>query len=481
MKNRPVNASSLDHFRSTLVGTTHGSSPLSSFVIATEAWRRGLTVSFTGTGLRYYSISDGNRTIHFDYGRPDSITAAEDHRKLVRKGDTNVLLAAAGVPSPQGKLLKVDTVSMDRLKGIAEKLGYPLVLKPNVGSMGQGVHTNLKDWPELEAAFNQLKREQKPRRAVLEKHHEGEDYRILVVDNQVVGAVQRKPAFVVGDGQTSVSDLLEYRNDTRKSNPFLSHGLVKVDFEVRKVLADQNLALDDAPEAGQHVALRRVANASAGGEVVDVTDELPDHLKQAAVDAVHAIPNIVIAGVDVLYRPADGFGDPGDYVIIELNSRPHLGVNMYPTSGMGRDAAKPIIDTLFVGSRRKETPGIESVFFDATGVRTTIRTGIAETLFLPPMPDHAYPYRKRVVFNSPGEQHKLTNQQKTAIEFMARQGEIAGHLRWTGDHNLELLAAAGEAGPVTKLLRRISRFTGLTAGQREDWDGAITASFVVDL
>ncbi|MGP5342291.1 hypothetical protein ACTXML_16960, partial [Glutamicibacter arilaitensis] len=59
-----------------------------------------------------------------------------------------------------------------------------------------------------------------------------------------------------------------------------------------------------------------------------------------AIGAVRILPNIHIAGVDVLYDETAA----DEYVIIEVNSRPQIGVNMYPSIGEGRDAPKAIID-----------------------------------------------------------------------------------------------------------------------------------------
>ena len=109
--------------------------------------------------------------------------------------------------------------------------------------MGQGVLTNIKDWTELQEGFNYLVQELKTTSIVLEKHHVGEDYRVLVVGDKVSGAVKRVPAHVIGDGISSIESLISEKNLARKWNPFLTSGLIKIDFEVTKCLDEQNLSL----------------------------------------------------------------------------------------------------------------------------------------------------------------------------------------------------------------------------------------------
>ena len=344
------------------MGRTLGSSGLSSYAIALEAWRRGLEITFTAMDLHMYSITDGNRKVDFNFSRPDSITGREDYQRLNRKGETIAVLHNAGIPAPKGQLLSNKT-TLNELSEIGHAIGYPLVLKPNTASMGQGVLTNIKDWTELQEGFNYLVQELKTTSIVLEKHHVGEDYRVLVVGDKVSGAVKRVPAHVIGDGISSIESLISEKNLARKWNPFLTSGLIKIDFEVTKCLDEQNLSLVDTPGKGTRVELRRVANASAGGDVVDVTDTLPTEIKTAAIHAVRQFPRIFIAGVDILYQTG-AEAPSGSYVIIEINSRPQIGVNMYPSQGIGRDVPKDIIDKLFPGTSRSSNPLLKSVRFN---------------------------------------------------------------------------------------------------------------------
>ncbi|WP_022873476.1 ATP-grasp domain-containing protein [Nesterenkonia alba] len=310
------------HFSPEVVRHSYGGGRLSSFCLALEGWRRGLSVTFHDYDLRQFTLASAERSIRFNDSRPSTWTKPKDYRRLIRKWETKRLLEEAGLPIPKGRILNAKETSLESLNSLADTLGYPLVLKPNEGTMGRGVLSGISSWEELTAGWCHLVEDLHAEEIVMEQHVQGDDYRILVVGEKVLAACRRVPAHVVGDGQSTVQQLIDQKNAYRRENPFLSKGLIRVDYEVRQELEEQSIQLTSTPEAGEHVVLRRVANASAGGDVVDVTAELPEPIRRAAIDAVAACPNIHVAGVDVLYD-RKSTASPENFNIIEMNSRPH--------------------------------------------------------------------------------------------------------------------------------------------------------------
>src|SRR5699024_485735 len=194
------------------------------------------------------------------------------------------------------------------------------VVKPNTGSVGRGVFIDLRTWREVQDSLRLLEK-MEVNDVIMQSHHDGADLRVLVIGNQVIGAARRLPANVTGDGVHTIGELIQAKNRMRRRNPFLSKGAIKMDHELERCLREQRFKVDSIPASEEHVYLRKVANASAGGDVVDVTEELPEDIKSAAVKAVSVMPNIVIAGVDILHDAPSG-----NYVIIEMNRRPHIGL-----------------------------------------------------------------------------------------------------------------------------------------------------------
>ena len=79
----------------------------------------------------------------------------------------------------------------------AERIGYPVVLKPLSGNHGRGVSINLKTQSEVETAFE--KAQEHGRTVIVETYLEGFDHRLLVVNGELVAAAKRVPGHVVGD------------------------------------------------------------------------------------------------------------------------------------------------------------------------------------------------------------------------------------------------------------------------------------------
>src|SRR5699024_11633047 len=120
---------------------------------------------------------------------------------------------------------------------------------------------------------------------VIERFVQGDEYRIYVVDNQVVGAIKRVPANVVGDGQHTIEQLIKQKNETRKENPYLKTKLIEADSELISYIERSGYNLKSVPDIDKIVYLRGAANISAGGDQIEATDALSDEVKQVAVDA----------------------------------------------------------------------------------------------------------------------------------------------------------------------------------------------------
>lgn len=470
-----MNATWPDHFSPRVVGVGNGSSGLSSVVIALEAWRRGLEVTFT-KDVQNYSISDSEKVVEFNYSRPESITRKTDYQKLDRKTETIDVLRQHGVPVPDGLALETAKTSLSDLQKESERIGYPLVIKPDVGSFGAGVLTDIRDWEELKTGYEYLLKEFAPARILMEKHHKGLDHRLLVVGDQVIGVAQRIPAHVIGDGESSITDLIAQKNEGRRKNPFLAGGLIKVDYEVEKCLSSQQLALSDVPEVGAYVSLRRVANASAGGDVVDVTNAISDEIKDSAVRAVKAFPRLIVAGVDMLIDPD---GPNGNYVVIEINARPHIGVNMYPSIGEGRDAPNAIIDMIFPNTRRPKLARVKTLRFDKSAAVDAMRSGVTAKVILPSIPQHKYPYRQRLTFPPPSSNSQKKPLPRQALLKLAHKLGVIGDIQRNSNGVVTLTMGAGDEARAQKMAQQVQDWADAAPISRQEWRGPITTSFQV--
>lgn len=442
---------------------------LTTYVLALEAWRRNLKVSFTDSRIRRVYISDTTgRTMRFIQSRPQT-TTTDAHASAKNKHRANQLMDDAGLPVPKSVFVNPKKVSASLLMQQAKEIGYPVVLKPQDGAMGQGVFSNIKDSSVLEQRYKQLWKSHPSAMLVLESHVPGEDYRVLVFSEHYIAACKRVPANIVGDGVSTVQDLIDAKNTLRRKNPFLSKGLIKPDQEITDYLRWRGHDYDSVPAEGEYVQLRGAANASAGGDVIDVTDWLPTHIQDAAVQAVQAVPGLGCAGVDVLFDE-----ESGRYTFLEFNSQPQIGVNMYPTHGTGVDVPKKIIDICFPESERAGESTDERLSLNLQPVLAPLATGHASEVTLAPIPQNRYRMQRFYECTDPSS---LTQRQRDRILKASRDHSVAGSIRIR--RGASELLVGGSFARIEKFVAAVETITGVKPQNPRQWKGMLPGGFTI--
>jgi cyanophycin synthetase len=264
---------------------------------------------------------------------------------------TRMLLKTIGVPTPEGQPVE----SAEEAWEVAQDIGLPVVIKPQYGNHGRGVATNLQTKEQVEAAYRAAREE--GRSIVCERHAPGDDYRILVIGGRMVAAARREPAHVIGDGQSTVQQLVDVVNqDPRRSD---GHSTVlskiKIDAVALGVLMEQGLTPDTIAPLGKKVLIRRNANLSTGGTAADVTDIVHPDVARQCVEAARVI-GLDIAGVDVVAQDITQPLQGQRGVIVEINAGPGLRMHIEPSSGQGRPVGEAIIDMMFPEGNNGRVP-----------------------------------------------------------------------------------------------------------------------------
>lgn len=279
-----------------------------------------------------------------------SITSDTSHIGVESAGNkalTKTLLAAAGVPTPRGVVVR----SVDEALAEARRLRFPLVTKPLDGNHGRGVSTGLNSPEALIWGFEQAA--QHSRGVIVEEMLQGRDHRFLVVDGKVVAVAERVPAAVTGDGVSTVGALIDQVNrDPRRG---VGHAKVMtrivVDDHVTDRLLQAGLTVESVPEAGRVVELRATANLSTGGTAIDRTEVVhPDNI--AIAEQAAAIIGLDVAGIDFLAPDITCSVRETGGGIVEVNAAPGFRMHLEPSEGQPRDVAGPVIDSLFPGRAR---------------------------------------------------------------------------------------------------------------------------------
>jgi len=258
------------------------------------------------------------------------------------KDDTKHLLEQAEVPIPNGDIIRTER----GLKEVIEDIGYPIVIKPVNGNHGRGITTNIKNVDDALIAFAAAK--EISRLVIVEKYVVGEDFRILVINNKIVAAAKRSPAHVVGDGKSTIQELVDKVNEDPRRGFGHEKVLTKIDINnlTLELLKENNLTPDSVIRKGELVKLKNTANLSTGGTAEDVTDLVhPTNVFMA--ERISKIIDLDICGIDImaetLTKPIENTGG----AVLEVNAGPGFRMHLQPSSGLPRNVASNVVDMLF--------------------------------------------------------------------------------------------------------------------------------------
>ena len=252
------------------------------------------------------------------------------------------LLYDLGLPVPEQRYVRNEREAISA----AERIGYPVVVKPVDGNHGRGVSVNLSNDDAVADAFEIAYDEGSG--VIVESMISGADHRLLVVNGELVAAAKREPGHVVGDGRHTIEELVEIENQ----NPLRGVGhenmltRLELDKAADKMLDAAGLRHSSVPDEGEIVYLRKTANLSTGGTAIDVTDTIHPDNKLMAERAITAV-GLDIGGVDFLTDDITKSYTETGGAICEINAGPGIRMHISPSEGTGRDVGGKVMDMLF--------------------------------------------------------------------------------------------------------------------------------------
>lgn len=257
-----------------------------------------------------------------------------------------ILLARKGVPVPSGSIF-------DRYEDALsyfEQSGLEVAVKPVDGSHGDGVTTGVSSKESFQSAWDMARSHAE--KVIVEESIRGYDLRVLVVGGRAVAAYIRVPANVIGDGVSSIRELVEEKNLRRKLNPSMrSDRIQRFD-----LLERAGRSQDEVPAKDERVWLTSVANVSVGGEVVQFIDHVSPAVLEMAERAAQAFPGLTQVGVDLMVDESKG--EEGIYVL-EVNANPAICDAVFPCYGLSVNVPEVLLEHVFdrtqVSSNDRET------------------------------------------------------------------------------------------------------------------------------
>ena len=315
---------------------------LSTQILMKESIKRGIKTELIDRSDNFISLTKDNK---IEYVKQATKTSKDNYITILameNKVVTKKILQINDIKVPDGS--EFDNMD-DAISEIDNFINKPIVIKPKSTNFGTGISifpqgSNKEDIKRaFEIAFKY------DNTVLVEEFISGKEYRFLVIGDKVVGILHRVPANVVGNGEKSIRQLVEIKNQSPLRGKGYKTPLEKINLDESAALflKHRGLDFDYIPKKDEIVYLRENSNISTGGDSIDYTDDIPQKFKDIAVRASKSI-GANICGVDMMID--DYTNESSQYAIIELNFNPAIHIHSYPYIGKEREVAKEILEIL---------------------------------------------------------------------------------------------------------------------------------------
>ncbi len=463
----------LEHLQEAVPPEGYGNK-LSMYLIALEAWRRGIKVNFytidnpDNKVLVRYSLELDGKVHHFESSLGDKLSK-EAFDVCEYKDLTKEYLRDAGVKVPEGRVFSTsedESVIMEFTK----TLSFPVVAKPLDENAGKGVFSNIRSEADLLDIISYLRDDLGFSHIMIEEFIPGTEYRILTVDDKIEGAVNRIPANITGNGKDTIQKLIRIKNKGKTDNPALSKKRIRIDKEVREIIEDQGYTMESVPEEGERLFLRTKSNISAGGDPVEITEELSEEIISTAEKATQAIPGLNIAGLDMIIDP-----DTGVPTVIEVNTKPMIGLHVFPVEGAPKDVVKPIVDLYFPETKETER---SNLYFDFDAKIAPLDNLTVRGVQVHPLKNGGPKLTRKYEVKLGESRSGLA----AAIRLEALKLGIHGYVNRTGSDRYEIVAAGESEMVLDKFIQHFSAEDSefdISEIEEKSWGKPVNTGFII--
>ena len=258
-----------------------------------------------------------------------SIAGATEYKDL-----TYTLLRRCSLPTPTTVFFFRKNFKNEDVEKKLASIGFPIIIKDSAGSNSQGIFPYVKNSKEAQTILE--KELLNFRSLIAQEMIFGKEYRILMLDDKVIGALEMIPPRVFGDGKSTIAQLMqEKQKHTRKKTP--------IDKTLKKILEEQGFSLEHILAAGEIALIRKSSSLAEGGETQDVTDLVNKEVISICAKAADAV-GYYLAGIDIICEDISKDPTKQTFGILEINGKPDIYIHYNPTFGKSRNVIKDIIN-----------------------------------------------------------------------------------------------------------------------------------------
>jgi D-alanine-D-alanine ligase-like ATP-grasp enzyme len=269
-------------------------------------------------------------------------------RLALDKLAVHAILTRAGLPLPEHH--EFDAPELEGAREFLARSGTACVVKPAGGASGSGATTGVRTPDQLVRA--RLRAARVGRRLLIEHQAEGDMYRFLFLDGELLDVVRRRPPRVTGDGRSTIRELIAAENETRldPAQP-VSMPILRVDLDCLFALEAAGLSLRSVLPEGQTVAVKTVTSQNRIEDNETVREPIAPELVEEACTAAAQV-GVRVAGVDLITRDLSRSLKETGGVVIEVNGTPGLHYHyQVADQGNATRVAVPILRRLLEESR----------------------------------------------------------------------------------------------------------------------------------
>ncbi|MCX6743599.1 MAG: hypothetical protein NT116_05180 [Candidatus Parcubacteria bacterium] len=317
-----------------------------SLVLLDEAKKRNIRISpltnYKNQYLNYFYLQLGNKDYYFE-GLPVNLFAKDIDVDLIDdKYRLKKFLLQQKMPVVEGAAF----ITCKAGYKYGQQLGFPLVVKPRDGSLSNHVTIKIDNLADLRQAIEIVK--QYTNFYIVEKFIPGDVHRITIIGDKVFAA-KRLAACVVGNGQASIEQLIElknqhpYRGETLQKDTTLHK--ISIDQITIDLLSQQGYTLETILASGLVVYLKNKVNLTAGCDIMEVSEQIYPANRDLFLQLAQLL-NTDILGIDFICTNISQpyFEQPS--AIIECNSLPYIDMHHFPSQGEAQNVAGAIVELI---------------------------------------------------------------------------------------------------------------------------------------
>lgn len=255
---------------------------------------------------------------------------------IVRQKDVLAsLLRSSGLPALENS--RFDIAEVNRAWGWASKF-ESVVVKPADGKQGKDVYVNITNYSDFVEAFEYVSSSRES--VLVEEFHRGIEHRFLLVDGRVKAVAYMRRPSVVGNGTSTVEELVAERNAKRAKG----HGKIQLGSEALRHLDGQGFTTKSIIPQDERVLLGGRSNTQTGADAIDVTDSIDRAIKEDIASISRPLRGGRLLGVDAFISDTE---HENSLRIIEINSYPQITFHHRPQEGKSRKVAADILEAMF--------------------------------------------------------------------------------------------------------------------------------------